>query len=114
MRIVEDKKNLPKRKRSYETYYVLPCSKCGCEVRVKEDNTIPVMCWDCARDSDYDKAKEELAFMVGAIVIDVEPYSGDSYELSTIRIQTKDGKIIEFEAEGWEERYIGWEKIKDG
>ena len=67
----------------------------------------------CSEARD-DKAKKELAFMVGATVIDVEPHDNSSYELSTIRIQTKDGKIIEFEAEGWEERYIGWEKIKDG
>ncbi len=97
------------------TYYVQTCSDCGNEFEVSKDDKDTV-CYVCATKRAYDKALADGQFLIGAEIISLIPrYSGhrtDIYELDSLRVRTKEGKVIEFAAAGWDERYIDWDEIE--
>ena len=96
-----------------DVIYVQKCSLCGEDVKVSKDSTEPVTCYDCDVKSAYERALSEGQFLIGAEIVGFELMSEDIDELSSLKVRTKDGKVIEFTAGGWDERYIEWEEIKE-
>ena len=99
-----------------KTYYVLVCSACGKEVEVSKDSKATT-CYACDSKAAYDRAVSNLAFLVGAEVIEVKPWSQghltDCWHLSSIRAKTSEGRILEFESGGWDEHYITWDDYEE-
>lgn len=96
------------------TVYMQTCSVCHNEFSVSEDSQ-NTTCYDCKTHAAYDRALNEGSFLIGAELIAFEPKPTGHYtnysELSSIKVKTKDGRIIQFEADGWDERYISLEEL---
>lgn len=100
--------NKPRQKTSRVTYWVMGCTECGREFEVVPSNpekTCPL----CRDKAAVDKAIKAIEWMVGAEVTKVELCGADEDELERVLLRAKDGSIFELTAEGWDERYIGWD-----
>ncbi len=102
--------------RKTETIYLQKCDTCGKEFEVSKDSQ-EITCYECRSKAAMEKAQGEAdATLVGAVIVSVElkgyGTSTDSSELTSLKAKTKEGKLIEFEAEGWDERYIGWGEVE--
>jgi hypothetical protein len=93
-------------------YYVRKCERCGKEFEVDKDSTNTI-CWDCIQKEARADAVKALQFFIGAEITDFEPRDTDQYHLLVIKVKTKDGRLFKFEADGWDERYIGYEEVKE-
>ena len=93
--------------------YVQTCSTCKREFQVSECSKEEI-CYDCKTENAVNKALENCQFLIGAEIIEIKPSDNGHltsyYEIDLIKVRTKDGRIIEFEADGWEDRYISWEE----
>jgi len=98
------------------TTYILNCSTCGKEVEVNKDEK-EVICYDCRTEAARAKALHDAQFLIGAELIEINPkakgHLTDYYELSSLKVKTKEGKIIEFTATGFDEIYIEWEEVAE-
>ena len=96
----------------FETYYVSICKTCGKEYEVtrRDDDEY---CCECLFEVAKTKAKEGMAFFIGAEVLEITPTSPTAIdEIESIKVKCKSGQLIEFTADVYEERYIAWVELE--
>lgn len=106
----------PRKVTETTTQYVQTCAVCSEDFHVSKDSKETV-CYRCETEAAYAKALAAGQFLIGAEIIELEPKPCGHLtafdKLIYIKVRTKDGKIIEFEGGGWDERYIEWEEVED-
>ncbi len=103
--------------RKTETVYYQKCDTCEKEFVVLKDNQ-KTTCYKCRNTVAMEKSQKEAdEVLVGAVIVSVKLKgygTGTSAdELTSLKVKTKEEKIIELEAEGWDERYIGWAEVEE-
>jgi len=96
-----------------EIYYVNICTNCGSEFRVAKDSTTEI-CYNCQTEEAILRAKEKLAFLMDAKIINIEPaemgHSISPDEIENIEVKTVDGKCVILRIGGYDEHYIEWDE----
>ena len=96
-----------------EIYYVNICENCGNEFRVSKNSTVE-LCYNCQTEDAIRRAKEKLAFLIDAKIINVEPvekgHCTGSHEIENIEVESIEGKRILFRIGGYNEHYIAYEE----
>lgn len=114
-----------KRVRKSRTIYYINCKRCDNEIQVENPHKksflqpiFPVtnICYSCREKDAIKKAKETASFMIGAKIVDVTVKNSGTHsiasELDTVVVETKDGQKLVFSVGGYDEQYIGWERVE--
>lgn len=88
-----------------KTIYVGVCLKCGAEYEVGKDSN-DTICHSCLTKNAIAQAKENLSWLMGAKIIDIEPthegHMTSAEYISAITVKTDNGKTIVFEVGGYD------------
>ncbi len=98
-----------------ETVYFQKCDTCEKEFEVPKDSQ-ETTCYECRNKAAMEKSQKEAdEILVGAVIVSVELKGYGTWttssELTSLKVKTKEGKLIELEADGWGEWYISWGEV---
>lgn len=110
------------KKKLMEAVYYEECSTCHKDFKTGKDSEqdkCPICRMKIAQQKSLeadklaeDKANTELFQLIGAKIIKIIPRGSGTWvnasEIGSILVETIAGKVVTFEAGGWDERYIEW------
>ena len=85
------------------------CQTCGNDFRLSFQRESPSECYGCRRKREKEEYEKAVQFMYGARIVEMVVSDED---LSSIVVETNDGRRIEFIAGGYDERDIEWGDVE--
>ena len=103
--------------RKTEVIFYEKCDTCGKEFETKEDSK-ETTCYECRNTAAEEKLQKEAdETLVGAVIVSVNLKGYGTWaradELTSLKVRTKEGKLFELEASGWDEIYIDCSEIEE-